>query len=102
VHWVLYDLPAGCRSLPEGLPRSATLPGGARQGRCWGVERFERVGYHGPLPPRGPAHHYRFRLAALDAPLDLPPEATIFELGRAMAGHVLAEATLVGLYARRS
>src|SRR5690242_14639565 len=39
-HWVLYDLPAGARQLPEGVPQKAD-PEGARQG----VNGFDKLGY---------------------------------------------------------
>lgn len=98
VHWVLYGLPADRRGLPRGVARSETLAdlGGARQGRnSWG-----EVGYQGPCPPSGPAHHYHFRLYALSAKLDLAPGAERPELDQAMEGRVLAQAELVGVYSR--
>src|SRR5512145_610516 len=76
VHWVLYDLPATARELPEGVPPEATLPSGARQGR----NDFKKIGYGGPCPPPGPAHRYFFRLFALDRRLGLRPGATRREL----------------------
>lgn len=102
VHWVLYAIPAARRSLPAGLAKIPELPDGSRQGSCWGVDRFDRLGYQGPLPPPGPAHRYRFLLTALDRPLDLPAGASVAELRQAISGHVLAEARLIGRYARRS
>lgn len=100
IHWVLYNLPPELRELPEGVGPQEQLENGALQGACWGVESFERLGYAGPLPPPGPAHHYRFRLSALNAPLLLPPGAIAAEVRAAMEGHILAEAELVGRYQR--
>ena len=65
----------------------------------WGVGRFERIGYQGPLPPPGSAHRYVFELVALDAVLDLPPGCTVFDLRAAIRAHALARAELTGLYA---
>jgi hypothetical protein len=98
IHWVLYDLPGGTTSLPAGVPKEGTLPqlGGARQGRT----SFGTVGYGGPCPPPGPAHHYHFRLYALDATLGLATGATRDQVVAAMRGHELGQAELVGLYAR--
>lgn len=96
VHWVLYDLPADERALPSDVPPDGNLPSGARQGR----NDFKRIGYGGPCPPAGPAHRYFFRLYALDATLELPAGATRAQLVRAMTGHVLAEAELMGRYRR--
>ena len=66
-----------------------------------GRNDFGVVGYRGPRPPRGHGRHrYLFRLHALDAELDLRRGAGALELGRALAGHVLATGELVGLYER--
>lgn len=96
-HWVLYDLPAAARGLPENVSPQKDLPDGARQGR----NSFGKIGYGGPCPPPGPAHRYFFRLYALDKKLDLPAGAGREELDRAMKGHVLAETELMGRYKRR-
>jgi Raf kinase inhibitor-like YbhB/YbcL family protein len=100
VHWVLYDLPAQAKGLDEGAAKKETLPNGAKQGLCWGVDEFDRVGYYGPCPPPGKPHRYFFKLYALDKRLDLAARATKDELLKAMKGHVLAQADLVGLYQR--
>jgi len=95
VHWVLYDLPADAAALPEAVAPRA-LPAGTREGS----NDWKRTGWGGPCPPIG-RHRYFFKLYALDAPLgDLgrPGEAA---LEKAMAGHVLARAELVGTYQKR-
>jgi Raf kinase inhibitor-like YbhB/YbcL family protein len=94
VHWVLYDLPANAKELPEGVAADKP-PGGAKQG----VNDFRKPGYGGPCPPRG-THRYYFKLYALDAPTELKPGATKQQLLAAIKGHVLAEAELVGKYGR--
>lgn len=98
IHWVLYDLPGSTASLPEAVPKSAELPqlGGAKQGRT----SFGRSGYGGPCPPAGPAHHYHFRLFALNAKLGLAAGASRDQVMNAMQAHELGRAELVGLYAR--
>jgi Raf kinase inhibitor-like YbhB/YbcL family protein len=97
VHWVVYDLPPGAASLPEGVPPSATLADGSRQG----VNDFRKTGYGGPCPPRGKPHRYVFRLYALDTALGLAPGASRSRLDEAMAGHVKASAELTGRYQRK-
>jgi len=99
VHWLLFNIPGEIRALPAGLERSAELPNGARHGSCWGVGPFERIGYQGPLPPPGTAHRYVFELHALDAPLNLEPGCTVFDLRAAIDPHELARTELTGLYA---
>ena len=96
VHWVLYDLPASERDLPEDVPPQPTLPSGARQGR----NDFGRIGYGGPCPPPGPPHCYHFRLYALDSRLELKAGATRARLDRAVRDHVLDEAELMARYSR--
>lgn len=98
VHWVVYDLPASERELPEGVEARDTLPSGARQG----INDFNRIGYGGPCPPPGSPHRYYFRLYALSAHLNLPRRATRARVDGAMRGHVLAEAEIFGRYRRHS
>ena len=95
VHWVLFNLPPQSRELAEGMPTSATLPSGAKQGK----NSWEEIGYRGPAPPSG-KHRYFFKLYALDVTLDLPSGATKTQLESAMKGHILAEGQLMGNYQR--
>jgi Raf kinase inhibitor-like YbhB/YbcL family protein len=95
-HWVLWNIPPGATSLPEGLPKDASLPSGMKQG----LNSWPRVGYNGPCPPPGKPHHYVFTLYALDNELDLPAQAHENALENALKGHVLAQAQLVGMYGR--
>ncbi|MER3473797.1 MAG: YbhB/YbcL family Raf kinase inhibitor-like protein [Armatimonadota bacterium] len=95
VHWVLFNLPADTRSLPEAVPPDKELPSGARQG----TNDFRKIGYGGPCPPRG-THRYYFKLYALDTLLDLPAGSSKAQLLKAMDGHVLAEGQLMGRYGR--
>ncbi len=95
VHWVLYNLPPDAGGLPQGVS-GAGLPPGTREG----LNDWKRTGYGGPCPPIG-RHRYFHKLYALDVELpDLGP-ASKSVVEKAMAGHVLAEAVLVGTYQRR-
>ena len=94
VHWVLYNIPAGVNSLTEGL-ESKNLP----QGTLEGNNDRKRIGYGGHCPPIG-RHRYFHKLYALDTLLpDLrqPVKAT---LEKAMSGHILEKAELIGTYQR--
>jgi len=93
VHWVVYDLPPGTSGLPEA---AAALPAGARDG----LNDWKRTGYGGPCPPIG-RHRYFHKLYALDAVLGDLRTPTKAALERAMKGHVLAQAELVGTYQKR-
>jgi len=96
VHWLIYDLPAGSRRLPEALPGNDQVAGGGQQG----TNDFSKTGYSGPCPPPGTTHRYFIRLYALDAPTSLPPAATRRDLDNAMQGHILAKAELMGRFKR--
>ena len=90
VHWVVWNIPAGTAVIEEG-----SEPGGSARGsNGWG-----RSGYGGPAPPSG-IHRYFFKLYALDTVLDLPPTSDKAALERAMEGHVVSAAELMGTYAR--
>jgi Raf kinase inhibitor-like YbhB/YbcL family protein len=92
VHWVILDLPPDSHGLKENVGRLAH--GG------FGANDWDRAAWGGPCPPRG-RHRYMFKLYALDRVLELarPSKA---DLERAMIGHVVATATLVGTYQKRT
>lgn len=92
VHWVLYNLPPDTAGLAEGI---AALPPGTREG----TNDWKRTGYGGPCPPVG-RHRYFHRVYALDTVLPDLGAPTRAGLERAMEGHVLAQAELVGTYQR--
>ncbi len=96
VHWVAWNIPAAARALEEDTPKRDTLPNGIKQG----TTDFRSLGYGGPCPPSG-THRYFFKLYALDTALSLPPSATKKDLENAMRGHILAQAELMGKYARK-
>lgn len=96
VHWVIFNIPANVNRLDEDIPKKDVLSNGARQGR----NDFGRFGYGGPCPPGG-THRYYFKLYALDKELDLKAGSTKRDLLKAMEGHVLAEAYLMGKYKRK-
>lgn len=94
VHWVLYNLPANASGLPEGVT-AEQLPTGAQDG----LNDWQRTGYGGPCPPIG-RHRYFHKLYALDTVLPDLARSDKAGLVKAMQGHVLAEAELVGTYQR--
>lgn len=96
-HWVLFNLPASLRALPDGVPAAGRLEGGGLQGK----NDFGRIGYGGPCPPRGTTHRYFFRLFALDTMLDLEPGASRQQVRTQMEGHILAQAEWMGRYSRQ-
>jgi Raf kinase inhibitor-like YbhB/YbcL family protein len=92
VHWVLYNLPADCKGLAQGVSESALPPG-----TLPGLNDWKRAGWGGPCPPIG-RHRYFFELIALNTVLDDLGSPTRQRLERAIAGHILGKAELVGTY----
>ncbi|MBJ6980867.1 YbhB/YbcL family Raf kinase inhibitor-like protein [Luteimonas sp. MC1572] len=98
VHWVAWNIPATATALDEGLRADARLaaPAGMQQG----LNDRGSTGYFGPKPPAGSGlHHYHVQLFALDTTLDIAADADRNALVKAMRGHVLGRARLVGTYA---
>ena len=95
-HWLLYSIPATRTSLPEAVEKVAEVKEIGRQGK----NDFGKVGYGGPCPPAGKAHHYRFKLHALSADPGLAAEADRKAVDNAIAGRILAQAVLTVLYTR--
>jgi Raf kinase inhibitor-like YbhB/YbcL family protein len=91
-HWTFWNLPAAVKVLPEGADVAA-------MGATQGTTGAKSTGYHGPCPPSG-THRYFFRLYALSQPLTLPEGSRPERLRAAMTGRVLAEAQLMGTFAK--
>ena len=90
IHWVAWNIPANTKTILKG-----NEPEGVG-----GNSDFKRTGYGGPCPPSG-THRYFFKLYALDAELNLAGGAAKKELEKAMEGHVIERAELIGLYKRQ-
>jgi len=92
VHWVLYDIPPSATGLPQGVSPNE-LPDGTLEG----VSDFQRTGYGGPCPPMG-RHRYFHKLYALDFVLPNLQKPRKADVEKAMKGHVIEQAVLVGTY----
>jgi hypothetical protein len=95
VHWVLFNMPGEARALPEGVARTRQVQGLGEQG----VNGARQTGFTGPCPPGG-THRYFFKLFALDAQLAPSGGPSAADLEKAMQGHILAQAQLMGRYTR--
>lgn len=94
-HWIMFNIPASARGLPESMPANSTLPDGSMSGNnSWG-----RTGYGGPCPPSG-THRYFFKLYTLDEMLAISTGASKGELEKAMVGHILAQGELMGTFTK--
>ena len=76
VHWVLYNLPATTRVLPEGM-NPQKLPICTKEGQ----NDWRRTGYGGPCPPIG-RHRYFHKLYALDTRSPGPAAADEIPAGK--------------------
>lgn len=95
-HFAVYNIPPDLDGLPQSVDTGPDNTFG------YAINDFGNPGYDGPQPPEGHgAHHYHFRLAALDVPrLDLPEGVDAARVGEEMRKHTIEEAALVGAYAR--
>lgn len=92
VHWLVFGLPADTDQLPEGIPKDQLAALGARLAR----NDFGHPVYQGPCPPA--RHHYIYRVIALDGAIDLSAGVAPRRVLEAIAGHVLAQADLNGVF----
>ncbi|ABI58545.1 YbhB/YbcL family Raf kinase inhibitor-like protein [Nitrosomonas eutropha] len=96
VHWVLYNIPITVDNLPAQVTVDR-LPAGTLEG----INDWGRTGYGGPCPPIG-THRYFHKLYALDTILPDLNQPTKAVLEKAMQGHIIAQAELIGRYCRPS
>jgi Raf kinase inhibitor-like YbhB/YbcL family protein len=91
-HWGVFDIPASTRSI-----------GGSQHVGTEVANDFGKPGYGGPCPPKGHgAHHYHFKLFALDIDkLDVSPGAKIADVENAAQKHAIAQGELIGTYERK-
>ena len=91
-HWTLFNIPPTISGIPEGGTTGIAGANGAGKDE-----------YTGPCPPKQyepSEHRYFFRLYALDSMLSLGTGAQKADVLKAMEGHILAEAELMGRYKR--
>jgi Raf kinase inhibitor-like YbhB/YbcL family protein len=98
LHWVLWDIPASVRELPEGVERlpEPPVPAGSKQNEP-DVDGSTWYGYSGPCPG-SPNQSYTFFVYALDV-ATLPgvtTESTPLEVDAVIKAHDLAVETLTG------
>jgi Raf kinase inhibitor-like YbhB/YbcL family protein len=96
-HWVVYNIPANVDRINENIPRKAWIPRLGAQAR----NTADQIGYMGPCPYTG-SHRYFAWLYALRGELNLQPGVSYQLVMAAMQKLVIAEAELMGVYARRS
>lgn len=85
VHWVVFNIPITSTIEEDSIPGEQA------------INNFSRKDYGGPCPPSG-THRYFFKVYALDATLESSSVRNKATLEKAMQGHVLDQAELIGLY----
>jgi Raf kinase inhibitor-like YbhB/YbcL family protein len=83
VHWLNWEIAADSKGIPEGTGKN-------------GVNGTGKPGYMGPCPPDR-EHRYFFKLYALDSKV-AGPIANKAALEKAMEGHIIQKAELMGKY----
>ena len=98
------DPPPGTRTLALVVDDPDAPIGTFTHWLAWKIDPAARglaEGESAPCPPHGHgAHRYFFRVYALDAELDVGFRAGREELEKALEGHVLATAELMGTFER--
>lgn len=85
VHWLVWDIAPTSTGIAEGAGKN-------------GINGMGRPGYMGPCPPDR-SHRYFFKLYAIDTKI-ADPIKTKAELLKAMEGHIIQQAELMGNYER--
>ncbi len=91
VHWVVWNIDPKITEMGED-----SVPKGAAQG----MNDFRKHDYGGPCPPSG-THRYFFKLYALDTQLSLGTNAVKKDVEKAMQGHIVSQAQIIGTYKRK-
>jgi Raf kinase inhibitor-like YbhB/YbcL family protein len=86
-HWLIWDIAPDSKGFAEGAGKG-------------GINETGSAGFMGPCPPDR-EHRYFFKLFALDVKLTGAKISTKADLDKAMAGHIISQAELVGLYKRQ-
>lgn len=95
-HWIVWNIPPTLAGLSEGAKELFSKNSAVKQG----LNGFQDKKYRGPCPPPGKPHRYFFKLYALDNLLDLKEGVSKQEVEKAIQGHTLEKAELIGTYQR--
>ena len=90
-HWLVWNISPDTKEIKEN-----SIPSVAVVGR--GTRSLDI--YTPPCPPDR-EHRYFFKLYALDTVLDLDKNSGAADLEKAMAGHIIKKAELIGKYNRK-
>lgn len=88
-HWIVFNIDPSVKEISTGEQPSGVAGKGSS----------DNATYIGPCPPNG-THRYLFTVYALDKILNLPAGSKKDEIMKAMEGHVIDKAVLIGIYTR--
>lgn len=88
-HWLVWNIPPASE-IPEGIQPGIS-----------GNNSDGKTGFHPPCPPDG-EHRYFFYAYALSSNIEVPAGADRETLERAIQGHILANASLMGRYTKET
>jgi hypothetical protein len=92
IHWIVSDILVNSEKV---IIEENSIPG------ISGKNSFNKKEYDGPCPPKGTgAHHYHFKLYALDVKLGLPEMSPLDKINEKMQGHILDKEEIIGVYER--
>lgn len=102
IHWMVYDISASVRELPEGASPAGKMPAGAKEVPNFyaqmGMANTPLARYGAPWPPT-PNHRYRFTLYALKVErLGLPEKAGYTEFLAAVQANTIKSEQLIGIF----
>lgn len=100
-HWLVYNIPADARSLPEGASMTTSMPSGSQELNSdfvtFNIPGFGR-GYGGPWPPDR-SHRYVFTLYALKSrSIDLPADADLTAFAQAILPVTIDQTSFTATY----
>ncbi|MFA5060021.1 MAG: YbhB/YbcL family Raf kinase inhibitor-like protein [Candidatus Omnitrophota bacterium] len=84
-HWIVFNIPVVSEIKEDAIPG------------LQGSNDFGKLDYGGPCPPSG-THRYFHKVYALDTMLKLNEGVSKKQVEKAMEGHILEMAELIGLY----
>jgi len=91
IHWTIWNIDPKTTEIGENsCPKDAIE----------GINSSNNMGYDSPCPPSG-THRYFFKLFALDKMLDLGPNSYIKDIEKAIEGHIIQKAEIIGLYKKK-
>jgi Raf kinase inhibitor-like YbhB/YbcL family protein len=93
-HWIIANIPSNVTQLNEGASRGKLAIPGSVEGK----NDFDKLGYNGPMPPKGQNHHYHFKVVALSSPLKLRWGCTKEQYEAALKGNIIGQGELIGTY----